>query len=226
MVQFLTDQGFLTALTIFFVGLVVRAVLYVRGLDWRLDRVAYAAHPERGIPGAAASILAWLVPGGSRGWRAQPFMAAAFFCFHVGAVPVPLFLLGHTVVLENLTGIRLPSLPMGLADALTALSILGLILLAGRRLASAELRLLTTKEDWFILVLTALPLLTGALARLGGSASETWMLCHLISGEVFLIVAPFTKLAHIVLYFLSRAQIGMDFAVKRGGATRGALFPW
>ena len=42
----------------------------------------------------------------------------------------------------------------------------------------------------------------------------------------FLILAPFTKLSHIVLYFMSRGQLGMDFAIKRGGATRGPVFPW
>ena len=27
---------------------------------------------------------------------------------------------------------------------------------------------------------------------------------------------PFTKLSHFLLFFLSRAQIGMDFGIKRG----------
>ena len=48
----------------------------------------------------------------------------------------------------------------------------------------------------------------------------------MLSGELFLILAPFTKLSHIVLYFMSRAQLGMDFAIKRGGGTRGGAFPW
>lgn len=226
MVGFLTGPLFIISLLIFFIGLIVRAALYIRGLDGRLERVAYRAHPERGIPGALGSIVKWLIPGGSRGWRAQPFVAAAFFLFHIGAVLVPLFLLGHTVMLENLTGVSLPSLPAPLADLLTFAALAGLIMLAWRRLSSPEVRILTTREDWFILVITALPFLTGIFARFGLGDYSFWMLLHVISGEVFLIAAPFTKLAHIVLFFLSRAQIGMDFAIKRGGAARGPVFPW
>jgi len=47
-----------------------------------------------------------------------------------------------------------------------------------------------------------------------------------LTGEAFLILAPFTKLSHIALYFMSRGQLGMDYAIKRGGATRGGVFPW
>ena len=52
------------------------------------------------------------------------------------------------------------------------------------------------------------------------------MLVHVLTGELFLILAPFTKLSHIALFFMSRAQIGMDYAIKRGGAARGGAFPW
>jgi hypothetical protein len=40
-----------------------------------------------------------------------------------------------------------------------------------------------------------------------------------------LAAIPFTKLSHFVLFFLSRAQIGMDFGIKRGG-TKGKGLAW
>ena len=49
---------------------------------------------------------------------------------------------------------------------------------------------------------------------------------HMFSGELILILAPFTKLSHMALFFASRAQLGIDYAVKRGGASRGPAFPW
>ena len=49
---------------------------------------------------------------------------------------------------------------------------------------------------------------------------------HIFAAELVLILAPFTKLSHIVLYFMSRGQLGMDYAIKRGGASRGPAFPW
>jgi len=40
-----------------------------------------------------------------------------------------------------------------------------------------------------------------------------------------LIAIPFTKLSHIVLFFASRAQIGMDYGIKRGGM-KGKSMAW
>ncbi len=224
MMNLLTGPLLVVSLLVFVIGMAVRVVLYIRGLDARLERVAYGPQKGRGIPGALASIFMWLVPGATRGWRKQPLMAIGFFLLHIGAILLPLFLVGHTVLLENAIGISLPSLPMDLADGLTVASIIGLGVLAIRRLIVPEARALTSCEDWLILFLTAAPFVTGFLARF--SPSDFWTIVHLLSGELFLIVAPFTKLAHIVLFFMSRAQIGMDFAIKRGGATRGPAFPW
>jgi hypothetical protein len=46
---------------------------------------------------------------------------------------------------------------------------------------------------------------------------QFWLILHILSGEVWLIAIPFTKLSHFILFFMSRGQIGMDFGIKRGG---------
>ena len=226
MLQTLSGPCFVASLLIFVVGLLVRAVWYVRGLDWRLERVAYAYHRDRSIPGALSSIAKWLLPGGTAGWRAQPVAMLAFFLLHFGAVLIPLFLLGHTVLLEQATGISLPSLPSSLADLLCIASLAGLGLLVLRRLFSPTVRQLNTWQDWFVLLLTFMPFFTGLMMKYDVNAYDTWLLLHVITGELFLVLAPFTKLAHIVLFFMSRAQLGMDYAIKRGGRARGGVFPW
>ncbi|MDD4701500.1 MAG: hypothetical protein PHI96_04710 [Desulfovibrio sp.] len=226
MLDFITGPLFVISLVIFVVGMLARIFLYVRGLDWRLERVAYRHHVERSVPGALASVFKWLIPGGTDGWRAQPVAAVLFFLLHFGAVLVPLFLLGHTVMLERYAGITLPSLPGTLADILSVASLVAIVLLGVRRMISPALRQLNSRADWLILILTLLPFATGLIARLDTPAYQSWMVLHVLSGELFLILAPFTKLSHIVLFFMSRAQIGMDFAIKRGGATRGGAFPW
>ncbi len=224
MLNILTGPLFILSLLVFTVGMIVRIVLYIKGLDWRLERVAYRPQMGRGLPGALASIGLWLIPGGTQGWRKQPLMAAGFFLLHIGAILLPFFLVGHTVLLENATGISLPSLPMGLADFLTFMALGGLVILTVRRLVVPEAKALTTVQDWGVLVLTIVPFVSGALARF--SPSDTWTIIHILSAEIFLLVAPFTKLSHIVLFFMSRAQLGMDYAIKRGGAERGPVFPW
>lgn len=224
MSEFLMGPLLYLATLIFVQGMALRVALYINGLDQQLDRVAYKAHLSKGLQGAAYSIFAWMIPGFVRGWRTQPFMSLMFFFFHCGAVLLPLFLLGHSVIMEYVFGFSLPALPQTVGDVLTVLTLLGLVGLAWRRCCSSAARALTTSNDWFILVLTALPFLTGALGRM--TSDENMLLLHVISAEAFLIIAPFTKLSHIVLFFMSRAQIGMDFAIKRGGVHRGPAFPW
>lgn len=226
MLSFLTGPMFIASLAIFCVGLALRVLLYIKGLDWRLERVAYTKHMKSGAVGAAASISRWLVPFGSCGWRADSAAAGSFLLLHLGAVLIPFFLSGHVIVLEDVTGISLPSMPMLLADVLTGGTLFGAFVCILRRLMIPHIRILTTGQDWYLLLLTLFVFASGAFARADAAGYGSWILLHVLSGEILLITAPFTKFAHIVLFFCSRAQIGMDFAIKRGGAERGASFPW
>jgi nitrate reductase gamma subunit len=200
--------------------------MYVRGLNWQLDRVAYKPHFSLGIKGALHSIRRWLIPGGTYSWRDQPFMAAAFFLFHIGGVLVPLFLLGHQVLLKQALGFGLPALPSIASDVLTVLAIIGGVMLALRRIALTEVRILTTPYDWFILAVSVAPFVTGFVARMHMGNYDFWITAHILTGELLLILAPFTKLSHIVLFFMSRGQLGMDYSIKRGGMKRSYVFPW
>jgi nitrate reductase gamma subunit len=50
-------------------------------------------------------------------------------------------------------------------------------------------------------------------------------MAHIICGEIMLIAIPFTKLSHMVMFFLSRGQLGMDYGIKRGGM-KGKGLAW
>ncbi|MFH1885959.1 MAG: sulfate respiration complex protein HmcE [Pseudomonadota bacterium] len=226
MYDFLTGPMLWLALAVFVAGMFARVVWYLKGLNWQLDRVAYRAHPRAGLTGAARSILYWMVPFGSHGWRVQPFMTVVSFLFHLGAVLVPLFLLAHRLILVKIFGFWLPAMPQVFADVFTWAVLVSLALLALRRVALPEVRILTTAHDGFILALSALPFVTGLLARYQvGDHYAFWMVAHIICGEAFLILAPFTKLSHIVLFFMSRGQLGSDFGIKRGGLN-GKKMAW
>ncbi len=214
------------AIVIFVVGLTYKVVRYVKGLDWKLERIAYEEERTRGLKGAVASIIQWLIPFGTHSWRRQPYFTLAFFLFHAGLVLVPLFFIGHNVILQERLGFSFPSLPLWLSDGLTVGALLGGLMMILRRISLPEVRFITNKTDWFVLCLSIFVLLSGFLARLGAPGYETWLLWHIFSAEVVLVCAPFTKLSHIVLYFMSRGQLGMDFAIKRGGASRGPAYPW
>ncbi len=226
MQNFLAGPGLVISLLVFVIGMAWRVIWYIRGLDWRLDRVAYRPFMKQGLKGAVQSALAWLVPYGTRSMRNAPFFTLSTFLFHLGVVFVPLFLAGHSVLLRDVFGFGLPAIPQGLANFLTILAVVAFVFLALRRLALPEIRLLTTREDWFVLLLTGVTLVAGCLAAQHFAGYRFWLTLHMLSGEILLLVAPFTKLSHIVLYFLSRGQLGMDFSIKRGGEYRGNAFPW
>jgi len=225
MYDFLTGPMFWLSLGICLIGMLVRFVLYFRGLNWQMDRVAYRAYPAQGLKGALVSIIKWLIPFGTYGWRKQPFMTVIFFGFHLGAVLVPLFLLAHNLFLAEKIGFSLVTLNPLLADILTWAVVVSALLLALRRVALPEVRILTTSYDYFILLISVAPFITGLMARYEVGNYSFWLMLHILCGEVLLIAIPFTKLSHIVLFFASRAQLGTDYAIKRGGM-KGKGMAW
>ena len=225
MYDFLTGPMFWLSLGVCLIGMLVRFILYFRGLNWQLDRVAYKAHPMQGLKGALKSIIKWLIPFGTFGWRKQPFMTVIFFGFHIGAVSVPLFLLAHNLFLKEKTGFSLITLNPLMADILSWAVVVCALFLALRRIALPEVRILTTSYDYLILLISVAPFITGLLARYEVGNYAFWLTLHIFCGEVLLIAIPFTKLSHIVLFFASRAQLGMDYAIKRGGM-KGKGLAW
>ena len=212
---FLTGIFFWIALSVCLIGMLVRFVLYFRGLSWQLDRVAYKAHPMHGFKGAIRSIYKWMLPFGTFGWRTQPFMAIIFFGFHMGAIFVPLFLVAHNMFLESKLGFSFFTMGAGLADFLTWTTLICAFFLILRRIALPEVRIMTNFHDYLILFISLAPFITGLLARYQVGDYSFWLNLHIFCGEVLLIAIPFTKLSHVFLFFASRAQLGMDFGSKR-----------
>jgi nitrate reductase gamma subunit len=225
MYDFLTGFMFWLAISVCLIGMLVRIVLYFRGLNWQLDRVAYKAYPSAGFKGAFISIYKWLLPFGTRGWRKQPFMTILFFGFHIGAILLPLFLIAHNLFLKEVAGFSLFSLNQHIADILTWVTIICGLLIILRRIALPEVRILTTNYDYLILFISLAPFVTGLIARYELGNYSFWLTLHIFFGEILLIAIPFTKLSHIVMFFASRAQIGMDFGIKRGGVN-GTYLNW
>jgi nitrate reductase gamma subunit len=225
MYELLTGPIFYLVLGICLIGMIVRFVLYFRGLSWQLDRVAYKEYPAMGFRGAVRSIYKWLIPYGTYGWRAQPVMAAAFFGFHVGAVILPLFLIAHNVFLQDKLGLSFFTVRTLVADWLTWMTVISLFFLILRRLVLPEVRILTDRKDWGLLLISMAPFITGMLARYQIGDYSFWLNMHILSGELVLLAIPFTKLSHVFLFFASRAQIGMDFGIKRGGL-KGTKMAW
>lgn len=225
MYDFLTGPMLWLSLAVFFGGLAARVVWYVKGLRWNLDRVPYGHLTSTGWLWALKSVIFWLIPFGSRSWRTKPGFAALFFLLHFGLVLVPLFYTGHTMFLKQWLGVSWPAMPAGLADALTILAICAGVLMLLRRYALPEIRIITGPQDLAVMALSLAPLVTGYVAAHQPENYAFWINAHILTGEILLLAAPFTKLAHVALFFCSRMQLGLDYGTKRGGQ-KGRGLAW
>lgn len=198
---------------IVFVGGLVLRITYLFGLSRERDRVFY---DHASFSWALKSVLHWLVPWGSVSLRLQPVFSLVFFVFHVCLVAVPLFLLAHNMLWDEAFGISLWSMPDLWADVLTVILIGCAIFLFVRRLVRAEVRILTTFWDYALLMLTSLPFVTGFLAYHQWGAYQIVLIIHVLCAEVLLIIIPFSKLGHILLFFFTRTFIGFEMGGRRG----------
>ncbi len=225
MYQFVTGPLAWLAFGIFFVGCVVRIVLYVKGLNWQMDRVTYGVNISYGVRGALRSIFYWLLPLGTTSWRKNAGFNIVVFIFHFGLLFTPLFLLAHNILLKERWGFGLWSMSEAAADGMTVSVIVTGLILVFRRIAYPEVRIITNAHDRLIMAISIAPFVTGILAHHQIGNYDFWLILHILCGEIFLAAIPFTKLSHFVLFFASRAQLGMDYGIKRGGM-KGKGLAW
>jgi nitrate reductase gamma subunit len=147
---------------------------------------------------------------------------ASSFLMHLGIILVPLFLLDHVVLWEGFLGVNLPAMGTGLADALALLTIVCCFLLLGLRTFRARNRMVSRPMDYVLLVLLITPFLSGFLAshpRVNPFPWNAMMLAHLLSAEALFVAVPFTKLAHVVLFFFDRIS-AVHWQLKPGAGDK------
>lgn len=227
MYEFVSGPLALVSFAIFFIGIITRIVWYVKGLDWRLDRVAYSEKLGAGIKGAARSLFHWLLPL-NRTTANHPIFMGVTYLFHICLVIVPIFLMAHVMLIEESWNISWVTIPDKIADYMALAVIAAGIFFLIRRLTNPNVKILTTASDYIVLAIALAPFITGYIAYHQwelGAGYKTWLIIHILCGEIMLIAIPFTKLSHFVLFFCSRIQLGMDYGIKRGG-TRGRGIAW
>ncbi len=212
MYDFFTGPALWMTFIIFFGGLIVR-VTFLFGLSRERDRVFYN---HASFKWGVKSVFFWLVPWGTESMRLQPVFTLMVFLFHVCLLATPIFLNAHNILWDEAFGISLWSMPDGWADALTIIMIFSGVFLLIRRLVRAEVRILTGAWDYILLLITLLPFITGFLAYHQWGPYDTLLLLHIISGELLLVLIPFSKLCHMFLFFFSLAFIGFEMGGRRG----------
>jgi nitrate reductase gamma subunit len=212
MYNFLAGPALWATFIIFGGGLILR-IAYLGRLSRKKDQVFYN---HASFAWGFKSILYWMVPWGSAAMRLQPVFTFMVFTFHVTLLAVPLFLYAHNILWDEAFGISLWAMPDLWADVMSVILLVSIIFLVIRRIVRSEVRILTGAWDYILLGLTALPFLTGFLAYHQIGPYEPMMIAHVLSGELLLILIPFTKLGHMILFFFTRAFIGFEMGGRRG----------
>ena len=197
-------------------------IVFIGGLLFQLVRLILQAYRgERfifehfSLRYGLRSIGHWLIPFGTVNWRRHPVVTVATFCFHISLIAAPLFLSAHYVLADDAFGVRWPVLPNIIADVMTLIVIAGCLFFLIRRMVRPEVRFVTRPTDYVFLVLVFLPFFSGMMAyhQLGNPVVATFI--HMISGEVLLVVIPFSRLRHMLYAVFTRSYIGSEFGKVR-----------
>ena len=167
-----------------------------------------------------ATLARWLLPL-NVDMRKNPIFMICVYLFHICLIVVPIWLAGHVSLWEESRfGWSWSSLPDKWANWMTLVFLAISLFFILRRALSPDLRVITTFADYLLILVTALPFVTGYFLTHGtvdsiGFLGDNMRLFHVLSAELMLILIPFTRLSHSVLFFFSRAATGVEFG-RRG----------
>ena len=141
----------------------------------------------------------------------RPFFTAMSFAFHICLLLTPLFLLAH----HEMLGLRTLHLPDGVANLMTMVVIAGGIFFLQRRLFVPYVNHVTYVSDYLLILLVMAPFVTGFLAYRQWFDYRTILMLHMLSGELMLVIIPFTRVAHMLFFVFTRAYMACEFGFVR-----------
>jgi nitrate reductase gamma subunit len=187
------------------VALAFMAVVYVLKVRWLLrfrapaERTPARGSEARGVRYAMATLaMPWELPSTRVHWLRW----VEFAVFHVGVAAA----IGLTFVMPywpRLVGLPAVAIAFQLVFAAAAIAALSRL---SRRMSRPELRLITTPDDVFSLVLLVAWLVAGILAA--PQRSEPSLIAFFGLTAFFLVYVPFSKISHYVYWPFIRYYIG------------------
>jgi nitrate reductase gamma subunit len=204
------------AFMVFIIGSLLRVAMFLVA-STKKDKIIYQHFSWKYV---FATLFRWLLPI-NKSVAKNPIYTILGYIFHICLVVVPIWLGGHIYLWEESRfEWSWTPIPDWLADWMTIILLFIALFFLLRRIFSADIRLLSGFADYLLIVVTALPFLTGYFLSHGtldgiGFLGDNMTLIHMLSGELMLILIPFTKLSHFVLFFISRSATGIEFG-RRG----------
>lgn len=149
--------------------------------------------------------IVWLLPGRNMIRTAVVFSIISFI-FHIGLIIVPVFLFEHILIWKHIFKFGWPAIGKEAADIITVVTIICGLILLGYRIFSETRRNLSQARDYAFLILILIIFSSGY--TITGTDRflnfEVRMLIHIICGNIAIIIFPFTRLSHCILYPILR----------------------
>ena len=196
---------------IFFIGVVFRLFQVIKMVNAKENFI----YTYLSFKYSFRSIFAWLIPFLPVSTRKSPVFYGISYIFHLLLFLTPIFLLAHVALLEESMQWSWFTLNDSLADVLTLVIIFSLIFFMIRRVVVPEVKFLTNLLDFLFILIVALPFVTGFLAYHQFFAYKWMVIAHVISGELMIILIPFTRFFHMFMAPLTRAYTGSEFGNVR-----------
>jgi nitrate reductase gamma subunit len=206
MVEFIKGPLFWISVALFVVGSVVRIVSRIRLA--KKDKVVY---PYMRWSYSLKSIGHWIVPFGTHSMRQRPFFTVISFAFHICLILTPLLLAAH----QQMLGISFLTLPDGVADVMTLVVIGAGLFFLQRRLLYPPVNNVTLIPDYVLLLCVMAPFVTGFLAYHQWFDYRTVLILHMLAGEIMLVIVPFTRISHMLMFPFTRAYMACEFGFVR-----------
>lgn len=210
-IRFITGPMVWISFLIFFIGVIFKLYQVMKLVNEK-ENFIYTYLSARY---SFRSIFAWLIPFFPASTRKSPVFYSISYLFHLLLFLVPIFLLAHVVLLETAMNWSWMTLNDTLADGLTLVILFSLLFFMIRRLVVPEVTFLTKLSDFGFILIVALPFVTGFLAYHQFFAYRWMVVGHVLSGELMLILIPFTRFFHMFMAPLTRAYTGSEFGNVR-----------
>jgi nitrate reductase gamma subunit len=209
--------AFLCVLTLLSFGLIRLVFLTTWDILAAIRHAGDGRLPYRQI---ALQTVLWLLPF-NKLHRNRAGYSFASFSLHVSLIIVSLFLRNHLNILQANIGLSWAAVSKPILDALTLVGILGISVLLLYRLYVTSSRRLSKTVDYLLLLIILNIFISGFVAGRPWNPIpyNSLMLFHTLNGMVLLLVIPFTKIAHCVLFPFIR--LGTEAAwhfVPQGGS--------
>ena len=192
-------------------GLAYATVIMIFGLTLRVIEVLSLGRPRElakvrtsGVKEGLITVIKRSIPE-KHCWK----YITATYVFHIGLLIVIFFFIPHTQLFRDVFGVFWNGWPSYIIDFFTVLSIAAMLYTLAQRRKDPTRRILTTNSDYYVWLVTFLPLVTGYMAYHRIGPDYTLMLAlHILTVELLMISLPFTKLTHTVTIFMSRYYTG------------------